>query len=157
MKKFITVILAVLAFAGIIAFAGCNKGGEEKTVSGTGTLIWHINEEFTAEAEVTVKDNVITDITVNPESYVTTGMKYTMGNKTYEWTEEVQSKYLSQYIGLNVSQILAMDVRQPADPTDHYDGGSLTSDDVTVVTGATASSVVLAMAIRNAVAQIAEN
>ncbi len=154
-KKFLTILLACLLLASCSSGEGgaadtANTSPEAvetaaKTATGTATLTWHVNTTFVAAVDVTVEDGVITDLVLRDGSVVTT-------DAFTGWIKGRES-YLEQYIGKTVEQIKALVAEQPEDVYDHHDGGSM-SGDVDAIAGATASSAVVAMAVKNAIEKL---
>ncbi len=153
MKK-IGLIIGLL----LISLAGCNNNSndnektdtsivlEEKTYRGSSTLTWHTNETFVAMVDVTILGNKITKVEIVDGSYITTG-----SDSFKLWDEE---EFLSRFIGKTVEEINALEANDPVNPSNHFDGGSL-SGSVDVIAGATASSTVVAKAVKQAVLKTA--
>lgn len=144
--------LFLLAFIILTAFLtscnGSNNNSSEtpeiRVVSGSATLVWHYDETFMAIVDVTLNGDTITNVTVRDSSYVHTG------DSTFRlWTEN-KDYYLESYIGLTVDEIKALKADDPIDVTNHNDGGSM-SGAVDAIAGATASSTVVAKAIKAAI------
>ncbi len=116
-----------------------------QTATGTATLTWHGTTQFVAAVEVTVTGDTIDSVTVRDGSMVST-------DAFTGWIKG-QEEYLAQYTGKTLEQIKALEAKAPENPKDHHDGGSM-SGDVDAISGATASSTVVAMAVKNAVEKI---
>lgn len=154
-KKFLTLFLALLLLTSCASGEGgaaeTGDGVSEsventvKTVTGTANLTWHVDTTFVAAVDVTVEDGVITDLVLRDASVVTT-------DAFTGWIKGRES-YLEQYIGKTVEQIKALVAEQPVDVYNHYDGGSM-SGDIDAIAGATASSTVVAMAVKNAIEKL---
>ena len=142
----------------LVALAGCNNNSndnektdtnivlEEKTYRGSSTLTWHTNETFVAMVDVTILGNKITKVEIVDGSYITTG-----SDAFKLWDEE---EFLSRFIGKTVEEINALEANDPVNPSNHFDGGSL-SGSVDAIAGATASSTVVAKAVKQAVLKTA--
>ena len=74
--------------------------------------------------------------------YATTQRRYRIGSSTVTL---IMKRF--RELGKTLEELKAMD---PLDPTDHYDGGSIEGC-IDAISGATASSTVVAKAIKNAV------
>ena len=152
MKKAFLLVLVVLG----ILLVGCNKKTDENTtnndankvetrvVTGSATLTWHYNETFMAIVDVTLEGNVIKKVEVRDSSYVHTG------ESAFRLWAENKDYYLQSYEGLTIEQVQALEANDPLNPSDHNDGGSM-SGDVDAIAGATASSTVVAKAIKAAI------
>ena len=116
-----------------------------RTVTGTASMTWHGTTKFVAVVEVTVEGNVLQQVSIRDGSTVTT-------DAFTGWIKG-QEEYLGQYTGKTVEQIKALELSGPENPGDHHDGGSM-SGDIDAITGATASSVSVAMAVQNAVEKL---
>lgn len=117
----------------------------ERTVTGTGRLKWHGNTEFVAVVDVTAENDIIRKINVRNGSFIET-------DAFARWDEE-RENYLSEYEGISFSQIDSLTAEPPADVNNHYDAGRM-SGDIDAVSGATASSTVIAMAVKDAVKKL---
>lgn len=152
MKKILLLVLMLIT----ITLAACDselteasaddktETAETKVVSGSATLTWHYNETFMAVVDVTLEGDVIKNVSVRDSSYVHTGeeaFRLWVDNKDY---------YLESYIGLTIDQVKTLEANDPKDVTNHNDGGSM-SGDVDAIAGATASSTVVAKAVKAAI------
>ena len=152
MKKLLVFLCVACLALGTIAFVGCNETGEPsgdgsektQTLTGSATLTWHGNLEFLALVDVTLQGDVIQSVTVRDGSFITTD--------AFAGWEPNKAAYLEQYVGLTVADIEELRALPPEDVNNHYDGGSIEGD-VSVVTGASASSTVIAMAVKDAISK----
>lgn len=151
MKKTAALLCALLLAVGAVSLAACGGSGaegntdaQEQTLTGTATLTWHGNLEFLAVVDVALEGDVIQSVTVREGSFITTD--------AFSGWEPNREAYLEQYVGLTVADITEMKALPPDDANDHHDGGSIEGA-VSVVTGASASSTVIAMAVKNAIEQ----
>ena len=148
MKKIAALLCALLLAAGAISLSACaagREGGSEpqvQTLTGTATLTWHGHLEFLAVVDVVLEGDVIQSVTVRDGSFITTD--------AFSGWEPNREAYLEQYVGLTGADITEMKALPPDDANDHHDGGSVEGA-VSVVTGASASSTVIAMAVKNAI------
>lgn len=154
MKKVFLLVFTLLA----ILVVGCNNKNEEhsndqadntntletRVVSGSATLTWHFNETFMAIVDVTLEGDVIKKVEVRDSSYVHTG------ESAFRLWVENKDYYLQSFEGLTIDQIKALEANDPADVSNHNDGGSM-SGDVDAIAGATASSTVVAKAVKAAI------
>ena len=150
MKKIILII-----FISLLTLVSCSNKQEDNDKTnndvtnndiyiGSSTLTWHGNETFNCVVEVTIKNNVIEKVEIREGSYIHTGVE------TFRIWDENKEKYLSSYVGKTLEEIEELKTMDPLDPTDHYDGGSIEGC-IDAISGATASSTVVAKAIKNAV------
>lgn len=123
---------------------------QPQTSTGLGENLWHWNVNFNAYATVTVTNNLLTQVTIDPDQ----GYYHTGAGAFPMWTMQVRDDFVKEFIGLSVKEVIELNVLPAQDVTDHYDGGSIEGA-VDAVTGATASSVTIALAIQDAVSKIA--
>lgn len=114
----------------------------EVTVTGIGTMVWHIDTTFTAVVDVTISGDKIESIALRSSSVVST-------DAFTGWRDNRES-YLAQYNGISLDSIRNLEVRGSTDVTDHHNVGEINGD-IDAIAGATASSVVIAMAVKDAV------
>lgn len=114
----------------------------EVTVTGIGTMVWHIDTTFTAVVDVTISGDKIESIALRSSSVVST-------DAFTGWRDNRES-YLAQYNGISLDSIRNLDVHGSTDVTDHHNVGEINGD-IDAIAGATASSVVIAMAVKDAV------
>lgn len=120
-----------------------------KTVTGTASMTWHGDTEFTAIVDVSLQDGVLTGIALREGSVIDTGVS------TFRLWAEGKDAYLAQYAGKTVQEILDLKLT-PSANQDHYDGGKIEGA-IDAVSGATASSTTIAMAVQDAVKKEAGN
>lgn len=114
----------------------------EVTVTGIGTMVWHVDTTFTAVVDVTISDDKIESIALRSSSVVST-------DAFTGWRDNRES-YLAQYNGISLDSIRNLEVHGSTDVTDHHNVGEINGD-IDAIAGATASSVVIAMAVKDAV------
>ena len=101
----------------------------EVMVTGIGTMVWHVDTTFTAVVDVTISGDKIESIALRSSSVVST-------DAFTGWRDNRES-YLAQYNGISLDSIRNLEVHGSTDVTE----------------GATASSVVIAMAVKDAVSK----
>ena len=116
----------------------------EVTVTGIGTMVWHVDTTFTAVVDVTISGDKIESIALRSSSVVST-------DAFTGWRDNRES-YLSQYNGISLDSIRNLEVHGSTDVTDHHNVGEINGD-IDAIAGATASSVVIAMAVKDAVSK----
>lgn len=114
----------------------------EVTVTGIGTMVWHVDTTFTAVVDVTISGDKIESIALRSSSVVST-------DAFTGWRDNRES-YLAQYNGISLDSIRNLEVHGSTDVTDHHNVGEINGD-IDAIAGATASSVVIAMAVKDAV------
>lgn len=156
MKRILgTGLVLVIALA---LLTGCDHSSQSQTSdsqsqtsTGFGKNLWHGTENFTAYATVTVKDDVLVQVTIDPDR----GYYHTGAGSFPSWTMQVRDDFVKEFIGLSVEKVIELKALPAQNPANHYDGGSIEGA-VDAVTGATASSVTIAIAIQDAVSKIAK-
>ena len=156
MKKRTAALLSCLLILSCFLLTAC--GGQEapettaapteaveQTLTGTGTMTWHGNVKFCVVADVTVKGDVIQNVSLRDSSLVTT-------DAFTGWVDN-RDEFLGRFVGVPADEILAMEALSPDDSNDHEDGGSV-SGGVDGITGATASSNVVVRAIQDALSKL---
>lgn len=142
-----------IALSLLILLVSCTNNQSVKdeskiqTLTGLATLTWHGNETFNCVVKVTLTDDVIVKVEVKEGSYINTGIE------TFRLWEENKDEYLASYVGKTVAEINALEANDPIDVSNHYDGGSM-SGCIDAIAGATASSTVVAKAVKDAVKNI---
>ena len=106
-------------------------------------MTWHGDTVFTAIVDVSMQDNVLTGIALREGSVIDTGVD------TFRLWAEGKEAYLAQYAGKTAQEILDLRLT-PSANEDHHDGGKIEGA-IDAVSGATASSTTIAMAVQNAV------
>ncbi|MCI8388715.1 MAG: FMN-binding protein [Clostridiales bacterium] len=145
--KFTAILLSLLLLAscGQPASDGNDSDSdktETRTVTGTATMTWHSTTQFVAAIDVTLNGDVIESIEIRDGSVIVTD--------AFSGWQKGKNDYLAQYTGKTVEQIKALKTEAPKDVNNHYDGGSIEGD-IDAIAGATASSTVIAMAVKNAI------
>ena len=116
----------------------------EVIVTGIGTMVWHVDTTFTAVVDVTISGDKIESIALRSSSVVST-------DAFTGWRDNRES-YLAQYNGISLDSIRNLEVHGSTDVTDHHNVGEINGD-IDAIAGATASSVVIAMAVKDAVSK----
>ena len=116
----------------------------EMMVTGIGTMVWHVDTTFTAVVDVTISGDKIESIALRSSSVVST-------DAFTGWRDNRES-YLAQYNGISLDSIRNLEVHGSTDVTDHHNVGEINGD-IDAIAGATASSVVIAMAVKDAVSK----
>lgn len=119
-----------------------------ESYTGIASMTWHGDTEFTAIVDVTIDNGVITGVNVREGSVIDTG------TESFRLWAEGKDAYFAQYIGKDVQVILDL-VLTPSANVDHFDGGKIEGG-IDAVTGATASSTTVAMAVQDAVKKATE-
>lgn len=114
---------------------------EAVVVKGIGELTWHFDVTFLCLANVTIKEDIILKVEISDASEVTTD--------AFTGYLDGKEAYLNQYVNKTVQQIIDLKISDPKDVTNHYDGGSIDGC-IDVITGASASSTVIAKAVKDA-------
>ena len=113
------------------------------TVTGTGKLTWHNGDaNFLAVVDVTIENDSVKSIELRKSSVVSTD--------AFTGWRDNRETYLAQYDGLSLDAVKELKVNYPTDITDHNNVGSLEGE-IDAISGATASSVVIAAAVKDAV------
>ena len=119
-----------------------DTSANEVTVTGIGTTVWHVNTTFTAVVDVTISGDKIKSVALRSSSVVST-------DAFTGWRDNRES-YLKQYEGISLDSIRNLEVHGSTDVNDHHNVGGINGD-IDAISGATASSVVIAMAVKDAV------
>ena len=125
------------------ASAPAETAAAGKIITGTASMTWHGDTVFTAIVDVSMQDNVLTGIALREGSVIDTGVD------TFRLWAEGKEAYLAQYAGKTAQEILDLRLT-PSANEDHHDGGKIEGA-IDAVSGATASSTTIAMAVQNAV------
>lgn len=120
-----------------------SASNQQKVVTGVASMTWHGDTVFTAIVDVTLEDNVLVGIALREGSVTDTDT-----TTPRPWVEG-KDAYFAQYAGKTVEEILALKLT-PSANKDHYDGGKIEGV-IDAVTGATASSTTIAMAVQDAI------
>ena len=143
-KRIISAFLALSALS--LPSCGSGAAGDpettEVTVTGIGTMVWHVDTTFTAVVDVTISGDKIESIALRSSSVVST-------DAFTGWRDNRES-YLAQYNGISLDSIRNLEVHGSTDVTDHHNVGEINGD-IDAIAGATASSVVIAMAVKDAI------
>lgn len=118
------------------------------TATGYGVNLWHYNVYFTAYVTVTVQNDIITAISLEYDR----GTWMTDGSYA-GFADDIRQDYLDSFVGLSATDVLDCTVLPAQDITDHYDGGVIDGS-IVGVSGATASSTVIALAVQNAISKM---
>ena len=134
-------ISAFLALSALLLQSCGSAAGEPETTDAPAT---DVETTFTAVVDVTISGDKIESIALRSSSVVST-------DAFTGWRDNRES-YLAQYNGISLDSIRNLEVHGSTDVTDHHNVGEINGD-IDAIAGATASSVVIAMAVKDAVSK----
>lgn len=151
MKKLIVIALAVVMALSVVAFVACDNG---QTVTGEYSYAnpWTEGQSYGAKVSVTVKNGVITAVSVEADTETFFNLSAGWENKSL-WEEKGQAM-VDSFVGLTVDEVNAIVVEcaESGQPNSIASAPAA----LKVVAGATQSSGRLILAVQNALSQLAK-